>query len=133
MVAFKNFPKLSVKINNLIVLLGPYLVLIGGVLNILAIFSVFSAGQFIFYSFNSLTNFNPLSYYIYIITTVLSGIMLIFSFKDLQEKKLFGWQLVFWSFNLSILTSFLTINIFGGILIALVSWYFLSQIRYNYS
>lgn len=130
---FKSLPKLPVEIVNFIVSFGPYLVLIGGVLSVLSILSLFSIGTLVFYSFAPLTRSLFPFYYIYVIGSVISGIMLILSFKDLQEKKLFGWRLVFWSGNVNIAASLLSMNFFGAILSALISWYLLSQIKQKYS
>lgn len=119
---FKSLPKLPKEIVSFIVSFGPYLVLIGGVLSVLSILSLFSVG----------TLFFP-SYYIYVIGSVISGIMLILSFTDLKNKKMFGWRLLFWSSNVNIATSLLSLNIFGAVIGALISWYLLYQIKPSYT
>ncbi len=129
----KNLPKLPVEVTNLMVNFGPYLVLLGGILNFLTIFSLFSVNSFLF-NFGWLAGATIFPYYhIYVIGIAVSGLMLIVAFGELQAKTIFGWRLVFWSLNLSCLALFFSLNILSGLVGVLLSWYFLSQIKQNYS
>lgn len=127
-----NFPKLPSTAIDFIVNFGPYLILIGGILSILSIFSLFSFSSILFSSFSPFIF--PLSrfFYISIIGSIISGILLILAFNDLQNLKIFGWRLVFWATNISIITAVFSLNFIGGIIGALICWYFLSQIYSKY-
>lgn len=126
---FKTLPQLPAGIVDFIVSFGPYLALIGGILSVLSLLSVLSiGGAFLPY----ITPFLP-AFYISIAGSVIAGIMLIASFEDLKNKKLFGWKLVFWSANVGILTSLLSLNLLGAVIGALINWYILSQIKPKYS
>ncbi|MCL5970300.1 MAG: hypothetical protein M1450_02240 [Patescibacteria group bacterium] len=127
-----KLPKLPPAAVDFLVSFGPYLILLGGILNILSILSFFSLGNIIFYSFSPFIY--PLSHFFYIAIagTVLSGIILITAFEDLKNLRLMGWRMVFWATNLSVVTAIFSINFIGAIIGALVYWYFLSQIYSKY-
>jgi hypothetical protein len=126
---FKSAPKFPPGIVDFLVSFAPYLALIGGVLGVLSVLTFFSLGNII-YTFKP--SFVTL-FYLPIIGSIISGIMLIAAYPDLKEKKLFGWKLVFWAVNVSILISLLSLNLLGALLGAVVSWYILSEVKGKYS
>lgn len=129
---FKNFPMLPSSIIEFLVSFGPYLVLLGGIFSILSVFSLFSLGTYVYYRLAPFASVYSVSFYISIIGSVISGLMMIASFNDLKGFKLFGWRLLFWSANVGILVSLISLRFFGAILSGLISWYLLSQIRIKY-
>lgn len=129
---FSKFPHLPKEIQNLIVSFGPYLVLIGGVVGILSILTLFSIGSAAFYSVYTNSLSNVPFYYLLVISSVVTGIMMVISFKDLKDKTLFGWRLVFWSFTISVITMIITLNIISAIVSAIISWYILVAVKDSY-
>lgn len=130
---FKNLPKLPANIVEFLVSFAPYLILICGILSLLSITTILTVTGFSLYI---LTPFlAPLASHVYlsVIGALVSGILLILSFNYLKEKKLFGWRLVFWAVNFSILISLFSFNILSAIINAAISWYFLTHIKYKYS
>lgn len=130
---FSKLPKLPKEINGLIVSFGPYLVLLGGIIGILSVLTIFSIGNAMFLSVYSLgSSFIPF-FYLTIISSVITGIMMVVSFEDLRKKKIFGWRLVFWAFVISALTMIITFNIIGAIISGLISFYILVSIKGSYT
>lgn len=129
---FKSLPKLPKEFVDFIVNIGPYLVLIGGIFSVLALLTLFSVGSFLFYVASPFVGIRSFSFYFSIIGSVIAGLMMITSFTDLKNKKLLGWRLVFWAENISVLFNLISLNLFGAVISALISWYILSQIKERY-
>lgn len=130
---FKSLPKTPANINDFLVTVAPYLSLLGGVLNFLSVVSLLALSNTLLYTtsifYNPMMAFSPL----YIISNILTGILLVAAFGDLKNKKVFGWRLLFWSANISILTSLVGFDFISTILGGFVSWYILAQVRSSYS
>lgn len=129
---FIKFPRLPKEISDVIVSFAPYLVLLGGVIGILSILTLFSIGN-VFFNSVFATGFGFLPFfYITVIASVITGIMMVISFEDLKAKIIFGWRLVFWSFTISVITMVITLNFFGALISAVISWYILVQVKELY-
>lgn len=63
---------------------------------------------------------------------LLSSLLLLFSYSDLKAKRAVGWQMVFWSANIGLLTSVFELHLVRVVVGALVSWFVLTQIRKKY-
>lgn len=122
---FASVPKLPVGVIDFIVSFGPYLVLVGGILGILSVLTLLSV---------TVIPFVPIYFvYLNVISAFITGVASVTSFSELQKRSLFGWRLIFWSGNLAIIVSLISLNIIGAVLSALISWYILSQIKSKYS
>ncbi len=130
---FKTLPKTPANINDFLVTVAPYLSLIGGVLSLLSVASVIFMRNALLYTtsifYNPMMALSP----VYIISSILTGILLVVAFADLKNKKVFGWRLLFWSSNISILTSLLGFDFVSAVLGGFISWYILAQVRPSYS
>ncbi len=131
--AFSKLPRMPKEIEGLIVSFGPYLVLLGGILGVLSVLTLFSIGNLAFYPvYVNAVSILPF-YYLTIISSVITGVMMIVSFSDLQKRTIFGWRLVFWSFTISVITMLITLNIISAVVSAVVSFYILVSIKENYN
>lgn len=122
---FAGAPKLPGNVVDFIVFFGPYLVLIGGILGILSVFTLLAIPVMPLVSMQFI--------YLNVVSAVITGIAAVASFDELQKKSLFGWRLIFWTGNLSIILSIIASGILGAIIAAVISWYILSQIRAKYN
>jgi hypothetical protein len=130
---FARIPALPKDVKDLIVLYGPYLVLLGGILSILGsgILNIYtiSLGTFINRGMTGLLLYN---FYLSIIFSIVSGIALIFAFKPLQEKQIRGWRILFYLSLIFAVLSIISLSIpslFGPLLCL----YFLFQIKSYYN
>lgn len=127
-VFFSRFPSLPSKTKKLFVNRGPVVVFVCGLLIIFlsGLINIFFLGgppknyQFSSYNFYLQTIFN-----------LIAGTILILSFKPLKQKKLSGWQMVFYLTLLETVLSIFIINLVG-LIICFLSFYFLFQVRENF-
>lgn len=70
---------------------------------------------------------------IYFLGSLITGLLMIFSFTELKEKNVLGWRMLFLASNIGILLSVVKIDILAIIVGGGISWYFLTQVRSRYS
>ena len=133
---YAKSPALPVNIKELLVSFAPWAALIGGIFSVL--FGV--AG------FGVLTALSPFataagagSYALFgIISSILllaQGVLLLLAFSPLKVKRARGWNLWFWVLVLGVLSSVVSLRIFGiveAIIGALIGYYFLYQVKSYY-
>jgi hypothetical protein len=125
---FKKAPSLPHEIKNLMVQYGPYLILLGGVLGILA------SGWLNFFIIGftpKLLEVSLINYYLQIILNIIASVILLFAFKPLLEKKQQGWRMLFYLNLLEVVILIFTVNL-SGLLISLLGFYLLFQVREKY-
>lgn len=128
---FESLPKLPAELIRILVVIAPYLAIIGGVLNLLSLITFLPVTLFYPY----LSPFAAPFYQNIVLTivgAVVTSAFLIAAYNPLKLHHLFGWRLIFWSANIGFIISLLSGNLFGAIIGILISWYFLYQVRPSY-
>lgn len=126
---FSRVPSLPSDIKQLIVDYGPYLVLIGGILTIVSfsgILNLFLVGSPL------LGGMFLYNYYLWMLYSIISGIVQIVAFKPLRSKKLSGWRMLFYLTLIYSALSVLSLQLLS-LLGPLIAFYILFQIKSNYS
>ena len=130
---FKNLPHLPKNISDILVAIAPYFAIIGGIVSLLSVISLMFLNNTLFYRYSylygSVNNFSI----VFIVTSLISSVLLITAFSDLLNKKIFGWRLLFWSSNVGLLSSLLTLNFVSAVISAAISWYLLFEMRSSYT
>jgi hypothetical protein len=125
---FDQFPPLPENILNLIVIYGPYFVLISGVLGLASLLSLLNIG------FQPVFLMNPsfgVNYYLSLIFSIIISVIFLLSFKPLLKKELKGWRLVFYGLLLSLLPSIIIFSI-GNLIVLTIAFYLLFKIKKSY-
>ncbi len=66
------------------------------------------------------------------VISLVAFVMEVMAVPGLFKRTKASWRLVFYSTIVSLIASLVTINIIGGIISAIISWYFLFQIKDKY-
>jgi uncharacterized membrane protein HdeD (DUF308 family) len=134
--SYAKLPALPKGVNDFIVSVAPWLALIFGVLAILAGIA----------AFGFLSAFSPVAMAVgvggFAITAILASVVLLvqgvielLAFQPLKARKQKGWNLMFLSFVLSVLSSVVSLHIgsiISGIIGFLIGYYFLYQVKSYY-
>lgn len=127
---FKSLPPLPADFVNSIYKVTPILSLIFGVLGVvlsLISLSVFSTTA----SVMSATNGAPFIGFAIIVSTLgwlAASVMMLLAYTPLKAGKISGWNMLFWSQMVSMVTAFVGISL-GTILMASVGFYILFQLK----
>ena len=134
--SYAKLPVLPKGATDFIVNIAPWLSLIFGVLSILVGVSAFGFLA-VLSPFAAVAGAGA-----YAITGLLSslvllvqGVIMIVAFPSLKKRGQRGWNLLFWSLILSVVSSVLSLNVFGvvqSVVGALIGYYFLYQIKSYY-
>ena|SRR3989344_1057927 len=128
---FKQLPPLPANAVSAIFKITPWLALIFGILGVLGAISAFSL-------FSVLTPFAMMgganNWGLGIVASIgwlVSSIMMLLAFPGLKAGKMGGWNLLFWSELVNIVTSIIGISI-GSVIGAAIALYLLYQIKPKY-
>lgn len=133
---YTKVPNLPANIREVLVKIAPWLALIFGVLTVLT--GVGALGLFTVLSpFTTL--YGGLSYsaftMLYAVVVIVEGVVLLLAFSPLKRRALRGWNLLFWSEILAIVSSVVTLsvgNVVWAIVGAAIAFYFLFQMKSYY-
>lgn len=133
---YAKLPALPKGVNEFIVTVAPWLALIFGVLAVFSglgafgiltalapVATVAGAGQ---YAFSGL---------IAALILLVQGGIDLWAFPSLKARKVMGWNLMFYSLLLGVVSSVVTLNVgsvVGGVIGALIGYYFLYQVKSYY-
>lgn len=130
--AYAKLPPLPVGVKDFVVLVVPWLAIVFGVLGVLAALSAFGLSA-VFSPFVAMgggvgfaTGLIAAS-----IIGLIQSVLMVFAFPGLLKRKVNGWNLLFWSEVLAVLGAVISISLVGVVL-ALVWFYFLFQIKSYY-
>ena len=128
----KKAPALPQNIKEIIVKIAPYLVIIGLIFTIPAIFILFGLGGLA-------STLAPVggAQAVASLPTMWIGILLLIpviileamAVPGLFSKKIAAWRYVFWAQVIAIISSLVQLNIVGGIIGALIGFYILFQVK----
>jgi hypothetical protein len=137
---YAKIPALPKGIKDFLAKIAPWLALIFGILAILSAINIFTgmttlnkiAGYAVFAAMGS-------NLYIMLIVSavvaLLQGILEVMAFSPLKAGKAKGWNLLFYTLLLGLISAFVTLNIssiIGSIVETLIGYYFLYQIKTYY-
>ncbi len=135
---FKSLPHLPKGLNEFFVKIAPWLTGLGGIFGILGGLSSLSGGGA---ASKFLSNFVGVSSTYFLLSglvSIVSGVLLLFAFNHLRNKKIEGWMLLFWSDVLAIVQSVLSIVYVGSGIVSSViglaiGFYILFEIKPFYN
>lgn len=132
---FKKAPALPASARETIVNITPWIALVFGVIGVLALFSLLGLA----------TVLSPLAMYggAYGVAgygqSLIAGwisfgssVLLLMAFPGTKARKMSGWNLLFWSEVVSVVSSVVSYNVTGAVLGALIGFYLLFQIKSYY-
>jgi hypothetical protein len=133
---YEKAPALPSNVKEIIVTITPWISLIFGVLmvlsgvgglGILTALSPFTA----MYGGVGYSAFSIL----YAVVVIAQGVLMVLAFSPLKNRKLRGWNLLFWSEILAVVSSIVTVSvgsIIWALVVAAIGFYFLFQIKSYY-
>ena len=130
---FGKLPNLPKGGRDFIVMVTPWLTLIGGILAILGGITVFGLSA-VFSPLMVLGGGMGVASHSFLsgIILLVAGVIMLLAFPGLRAKKMKGWNLLFWSILVWLVSSLVEFDIVGGIIWTLVDLYFLYQIKSYY-
>lgn len=136
---FKKVPHLPQGLVNFFVSVAPWLVGLGGLLNIVGgLSSILNSGNMGMYGWAApLVQVNPAYFIIMGVLQIIVGVISLAAFNPLREKMLKGWMLIFWTTILGLVQSIVGLafgysNIVGLIIGALIGFYILFEMKREY-
>lgn len=129
---FVKLPAFPTGVKDFIVTITPWLALIFGILGLLGSIAALGFGAFL----------SPLllvgggtqavgAFTINVLIGLVFSVLTLIAVSPLLKRKMFGWLLLFWSEILSVVGAVLTLSL-GGILVSLIGFYILFQIKHYY-
>lgn len=130
-VYFDRLPAISKGSRSAMVSVLPWLVLVFGILGV----AVSMVGIGIFTIFEPIAQVAGIrgagQNFFFVLLSLISSILLLSSFQGVQRKKEYGWKRVYYSEAVSLLNDIVTFSL-GGILLSLIGFFILYQIRSYY-
>ena len=129
---FKKLPNLPKNIQEVIVTITPWIALIFGILGVLG----GVAGLGILTAFSPVLVLGGSAYstgtgIISVILRLASSALLLMAFPGTKAKKLKGWNFLFWSEAVSIVSAVIAFSV-GGVIFSLIGFYIIFQIKSYY-
>lgn len=122
-VFFRFFPRLPFNIKNLVVDSAPYLAIsVGGIILLLTGVNLWRPKTNAVFIFN---------HYLQIVFNLLTATILFLSFKPLINRQLKGWQTLLYLTLIQLPLFIFTVNL-GGLILSLLTFYLLFQIKEHY-
>jgi hypothetical protein len=130
----KKAPAIPKGGKDFIVMIAPWMVIIGIALSIPALFGIFGLGAMMSASQLGAAMGMALgpAYYASLVLLVIIVVLDIMALPGLFAKTKRGWDLIFYSSLVSLVSSLVTMNIAGFIIGGLISFYLLFQVREYY-
>lgn len=127
---FARLPSLHRDVIDLIVLYGPYVVLIGGIITVLGsgVFRFITGAPLSF----DVRGLNTYNYYLLIVLNLIYGLVLLAAFKPLLKRQMSGWRTLFYITLLYGFVSIVSLDVLG-LIGPILSLYVLFQIKSSYN
>jgi len=138
--SFAGLPHLPKGVVNFLVIIVPWLALLGGIFGVLGgLSSVFSTNRFGFTAeVMKLVGINPTYFVMTGLIQIVSGALLLMAFTHLKQRHLTGWIYLFWNTALSIVQVGVGIIFLGmgsvvGLIVGLaIGYYLLFEVKSQY-
>ena len=133
---YVKIPSLPKGLKDFIVAAAPWLALIFGVIAIITGIGAFGALSFIspFAAYAGVRGY-ALAAILSAVVLLLQGLIELIAFPSLKTKKVKGWNLMYYSLLLSVLSSLIVLSVYSvlnALIGALIGYYILYQIRTYY-
>ncbi len=132
---FDQLPALPTNARDVIVKITPILALIFGILGILGILSVFSAIT-AFAPVMMMGRLNGVGYwgynYLSLVLWLFADIVMLTAYSGVRQRKIIGWNRLFWSQIIYFVGSILSYEIISGLIGIAIALYLLFQIKSYY-
>ena len=135
---FQGTPHLPKKVINLIVQVGPYLLLISGLYLIVNGLSSIAGANYSYQMINFLRGISPIYFYLIGLLEILAGTISLITYKPLKNRELNGWFALLCLSLLETIMSVISVivfrsGLFSSLLSLLISFYLLYEIKPEYS
>ncbi|MBU2632151.1 hypothetical protein KKG52_00375 [Patescibacteria group bacterium] len=129
---YSKSPSLPVSIRELIVVIAPWLALVLGVVGVFGSLAAFGITSFLspFIALGAGLGMSG-GYVLVSVLGIVQSVLMLFAFSSLLKRKYAGWYLIFWSEFLSVISAVILFSL-SGIIVALIGFYFLFQIKEYY-
>lgn len=130
----KKAPALPANIKQVIVNFAPWLIIIGIIFSIPAVFALFGLGSMMSalpYGYAMGARFG-LPYFLSIAFLVVIVVLEIMALPGLFSRSAKGWRFIFYSVLVSAVSSLVSFNLFGLVIGTLISLYLLFQVKEYY-
>lgn len=132
---FAKAPNLPTNIREVLVKIAPIIAIIFGVLGLIG--SLAGLGLLTFLSpFMAMQGAYGVSTYsggfLTALIWLISSVLMLAAFPGLKNRSIKGWNMLFWSEAVSLLSSLIALNIISAIIGALIGFYILFQIKSYY-
>lgn len=131
----KKAPALPAGVKDFLVSIGPWLVLISVVLSVPALLALIGISSFVM----PYSSMGMMGYYssgsMWMVSNVLLVVTLVLealAVPGLFNKTKQGWNFIFYASLVSIISSLVYLNLLGAVISAVISFYFLFQLRSYY-
>ncbi len=129
---FAKFPAFPDSLVDILVMIAPWLALIGGILGLLGLLSVLGLSAAFIGAIGVGAYGSTWAYYVSIIGGAVVAVLYIMAFSPLRAQQKRGWDLLYYAFLLNLLISLITFNFLGLILTFLIGGWILFQVRPKY-
>ena len=127
----KKLPALPENIKEIIVKYGPYVALIAMVFSIPTLLALFGIGAIVA-PWAVIGSSYGIRTILAIIFSLLIIILEIVALPGLFKRQMKAWKIMFYISLINVISNLLSLNLFGLIIGAAISWYFLFQIKSYY-
>lgn len=127
-------PALPANIREFLVTIAPWLSLIFGVLTIIGSLSAFGLGA-VATPFYAMAGVSPIFLIITGVIALVQGVIMVLAFSPLRKKSLKGWNLLFLSELVSIVSSVISLSVGSivmAVVVAAIAFYLLFQVKSYY-
>ena len=129
--------QLPENVKETIVKIAPYLTIVGVVFGVLGFIALLGSGAILvpLGTLGGIVTGRPFLGVGYIMNVLFLGVMVLLeamSIKGLFARKISAWRLMFYISLISLVSNLINFNLGGLIIGAIVSWYFLFQVRSYY-
>ncbi len=130
-------PALPENIKELIVKFAPWLTIIGVVMGAFAFLALIGLGAFMvpLGTIGGMMSGQPFAGFGYIVTTVVTGLIVVMeaiSISGLFKRAKSAWNIMFYVSLVNVVNNLVHFDLIGLVLGAVISWYFLFQVRSYY-
>lgn len=125
---FKKAPALPANIKETLVKIAPILALIFGILGVLVGLGAIGISPIAMFAGAQATSMVLISG----VAAIISSGMMLLAYPGLKARQMKGWNLLFWSEAVSLLSGLLSGAFVGAIIGALIGFYLLFQIKSHY-
>ena len=124
---FKQVPNLPASVHEILVKIVPWLALVFGILGVVAGLGALGLSPL------ALLGGIDASFVVLLtgVITIVSSVLMLMAFPKLQKRQYKGWELLFWSEVVNVVSAVLTLSV-GSVLGILIGFYLLFQIKRYY-